>query len=294
MKVDHVVVDGNNIAYRSDCVMDLSTVSGQRTSAIFGMLISLRGYLLKFKPAKSMVVCWDSRCNWRRELYPDYKGHRARSRTPEEESKYRDFILQLNMLRNMTKLLGVDQLKMDNYEADDLICDCVYRWSEAGDSSVVVSSDKDLAQLVDKKVKYYIIGKKPKILTLKNFKSEFGVDIEDWVLFRAMVGDSSDNINGIPGVAEKTAMKIIARNKGNVDAILKDDKVKTYVSLIRRNLSIMALSPILSVVTVVESGELSLEPFRKECFTLGFNKILQDFPNWVRPFVEFNAWRKGR
>lgn len=224
-------------------------------------------------------------------MYPDYKGHRAKERTPEEEEKYQNFIAQLERLRVVLKLLGVDQLRMKEYEADDLVCAYVSKCAE--DSSVIISSDKDLAQLVDKSVRYYILRKDPKIITMKNFKDEFGVGINDWMLLRSMVGDSSDNINGIQGVGEKTAAKLISKHNGDVADILADKKVSSYVEVIRRNLVLMALTPPQEDVFLdVDKGNLDIEGFRRACFELGFSRILSDFPAWIRPFVEFNAWRK--
>ena len=125
-----VIFDGNNLAYRSNSVMELSTKDGRRTSAIFGVFNSIPHSVKTVEEeldveVGEIVVVWDcGRNNRRTTLYPEYKGGRRQNQTEEDKLWYEEFIQQTNIIHDNLPLLGVKSIKQKGQEADDLI----YTW----------------------------------------------------------------------------------------------------------------------------------------------------------------------
>lgn len=205
------LIDGNSIAYRAFYALpeDLATKSGQVTNAVFGftrMLIRL----LKDHHPDGVAVAWDvSRRTFRTERYPEYKAQRKKA--PDH------FRSQLPLMNEVLDALQISQLRMEGYEADDLIASLASNAVEDGWEVLVVTGDRDSFQLVGGPVKvlYTRRGISDTIVADAEWVEErYGVTPAQYVEYAALRGDNSDNLPGVPGVGEKTAARLIAEHGG--------------------------------------------------------------------------------
>ncbi len=214
-----LIVDGNNIAYRSFHTPQgmLCTKAGEPTGVMLGVLHSLKVYLDKFQNASKVIVCWDfGKAKWRKEMYPEYKANRSYGDNPEEKARFDGLFQQINQLDEFLPSLGVQSVKLKEQEADDLIYAVCQMYKN--EPKMVITSDKDMLQLIDRTTTVYT-PYKDKVISLLNFYEETGVTPEAYMGYRALVGDSSDNIPGVPGIGEKTAKGLMDKY-GHIDNIL--------------------------------------------------------------------------
>jgi 5'-3' exonuclease len=217
-----ILVDMNNLAHRVFHTPQgiLTTKQGEPSGVLLGVLNSLKGMLDKFPEADDIIACWDGgRSEWRKSLYPDYKAQRDYGKQDEEKAEaYRGLWKQMNELHNILHLFNIKSIKVDGQEADDLIAGfCAMAEGE----KIIVSSDKDLLQLIseDVSVAKPLRGGEFKMIGISDFYTETGVTKEAYIGYRALVGDSSDNISGVPGIGEKTAKNLMDKY-GHIDNIL--------------------------------------------------------------------------
>jgi len=224
------LVDGHSIAYRAFFALpeDLATTSGQVTNAVYGftrMLIKLLG---DHHP-DGLAVAWDvSRRTFRADEYPEYKAQREAA--PDR------FRSQLPLIRAVLDSLGVPQLELEGYEADDVIASVARAAAAAGWDVLVVTGDRDAFQLVDDRVRvlYTRRGISDVVLADAAYVAErYGVPPERYVEYAALRGDTSDNLPGVPGIGEKTAARLVAAY-GTLEEIL--DHADDLTPKIRENL----------------------------------------------------------
>lgn len=201
----NVIIDGNNLAHRCKWGFSLAN-HGVDVSVTFGFLKVLSSLLKQFD-AKSCIVCWDNGIpEFRRITLPEYKATRSSSM---EFAEYEDFNRQMRELEVILPSFGVISVSKPACEADDLMHHasrmCV-------GNNVIVSMDKDMLQSVTRTVKVYAPTKN-KLYTPYLVKKEFEIDVEHYVEWRAIQGDSSDNIQGVKGIGPKTATKLFDRWK---------------------------------------------------------------------------------
>ena len=196
-----LLVDGNNMAYRAKYAFSLSN-KGEDVSVSYGMLRMIKKLIEQFEP-KSVIVCWDGGIpEFRREALPCYKANRHKDDDPLE---YESFITQVRELDTYTfPLMGIVSARRDGAEADDLL----YHASRIieGDS-IIVTSDKDLLQAINESVSVYTPNKDI-LYTFDNVEDMIDIPMSYYIDWRAIQGDSSDNIPGVKGVGEKTATKL--------------------------------------------------------------------------------------
>lgn len=200
-KQNTIIIDGNNLAYRCKHVFSLSN-NGVDVSITYGFLKVLSSYLQKFK-ATSVIVCWDGGIpEFRRFAVPEYKANRHLDDDPIERE---DFHRQVNELHRILPMMGIVSIKTPCVEADDLM----YHASVlCKGHCIIVSSDKDMFQaLSDFGVEVYNPYRET-LYDVDKFETEYGISIHDYIDWRALQGDSSDNISGVPGIGEKTATKL--------------------------------------------------------------------------------------
>ncbi|MGH8946543.1 MAG: 5'-3' exonuclease, partial [Acidimicrobiia bacterium] len=209
------LIDGNSIAYRAFYALpdDLATRSGQITNAVFGftrMLVRL----LKDHHPDAMAVAWDvSRQTFRTDTYPEYKAQREKA--PDH------FRSQLPLMDEVLQALEITQLRMEGYEADDIIASLTRQAVDQGWEVLVVTGDRDAFQLVGGPVKvvYTRRGISDVIIADEGYVEErYGIGPSQYVEYAALRGDSSDNLPGVPGVGEKTASRLIAEH-GSVEGV---------------------------------------------------------------------------
>ena len=180
-------------------------------SMLFKLLEDARSDDSKNKPTHFAVIFDSARKNFRNEIYKEYKANR--SEAPE------DLIPQFEYIRKSVLAFNLPSIELTNYEADDLIATYAKKIIDAGAKVTIVSSDKDLMQLVSSDIRLYD-PMKNKVIGKDQVKEKFGVKPEQVIDVQSLAGDSSDNIPGVPGIGIKTAAELINKY-GDLDNLLK-------------------------------------------------------------------------
>ena len=200
------LMDASAFIHRAfHAIRNLTTRGGRPTGAIYGFAGTLLK-LLRDQAPPALAVVFDSPEHGRRhETYPDYKANRG----PLDE----DLKSQFPDIRRLVEALGLFSLERPGFEADDLIAAAARAFTAQGLEVVIVSSDKDFYQLLSERISMYDPDpKKDSALTLAAFRERYdGLDPAAFLEMQALMGDSSDNIPGVPQVGEKTALKLISR-----------------------------------------------------------------------------------
>ncbi len=200
------LIDGSALFYRSYFAFirnPLINSKGENTSAVFGFASSLMKILMDEKPDYLAVVFDTKEPTFRHQKYPEYKA--TREKMPEE------MIIQYPRIIELVDAFDIPFLEKPGYEADDVIATLARQASEQGIETLMVTGDKDFMQLISPLSKMYVIrpGKDVEILTLDLLKERFNMTPEQVIDYLALMGDSSDNVPGVPGVGEKTAKELI-------------------------------------------------------------------------------------
>ncbi len=236
-----ILVDGNNLLFRSYYATAyngnfMKNSKGFPTNALFGFTNMMNKIILEEKPTY-IIVAFDKGKTFRHEKYADYKG--GRIETPDELK------MQFPIAKELLTAMGITYYECDNYEADDIIgtfahyCDI-----EPDFIGTIVSSDKDLLQLISDDVDIKLLKQKDYIRYNKDsFKGEYGIEPKRVVDLKSLMGDASDNIPGVKGIGEKTALKLLQQYesldgiyehideiKGSVHDKLVNDKENAYKS----------------------------------------------------------------
>jgi DNA polymerase I len=215
-----VLVDGSSYLYRAfHALPPLTTSKGQPTGAIKGVLNMLKR-LIKDYPDSPMAVVFDAPGKtFRDELFAEYKSHRP----PMPD----DLRAQVEPLHACVKALGLPLLCIEGVEADDVIGTLARQATEAGRDAVISTGDKDMAQLVNAHITL-VNTMKDETLDVEGVQAKFGLPPELIIDFLALMGDKVDNIPGVPGVGEKTALGLLQGVGGGLEAVYADlDKVKS-------------------------------------------------------------------
>ena len=175
---------------------------GFPTNAIFGFVNMINKIITEEKP-EYMLVAFDKGKNFRHEKYKEYKE--GRIKTPD------DLLLQFPYAKNILVAMGIKYLEVENYEADDIIGTYARLALEDKDyDATIISSDKDLLQLISSDVNVKLLKQKDYILMdEKTFKDYYEVEPIRMIDLKALMGDASDNIPGVKGIGEKTAINLI-------------------------------------------------------------------------------------
>lgn len=209
------LIDGNSIAYRAFYALpeDLATKSGQVTNAVFGFTRMLIRLLKDFHP-DGIAVAWDvSRKTFRTEAYPEYKAQREKA--PDH------FRGQLPLMDEVLRALQINQLRMEGFEADDIIASLTRNAVEDGWEVLIVTGDRDAFQLVGGQVQVVYTRRGISDIVLADdayIQEKYGITPSQYVEYASLRGDNSDNLPGVPGVGEKTASRLIAEH-GTVDGV---------------------------------------------------------------------------
>lgn len=263
-----LLIDGHYYAYRSfHAIRNLTNSRGEPTGAIYGFTKAVRRMLKDLQPGLAAVV-WDMGLPERRtKLQPEYKQQRAEMPA--------DMVPQLDRIQTIVPQLGFQSLGLPDTEADDLIASYAAA-AVANDIEVILATnDKDLFQLVDHSVKVYSTNKTD-LPTLHETFTLLGADhvLKKWGVPPAqigevlcLIGDTSDNIPGIPGLGPKNAAALL-RQCGNLDAILANpgcienerirEKIQSSIPQILQNREMVRLD--LDLPLPVPVGELEISP----------------------------------
>ena len=220
-KTDHFyLIDGSGYIFRAYYALPpLSRKSdGLPTGAVSGFCSMLFRLLEDsraddsiHKPTHFAVIFDSARKNFRNDIYSEYKANRTEA--PD------DLAPQFEYIRKSVKAFNLPSIELLNYEADDLIATYAKKITKAGSKVTVISSDKDLMQLVSDKIRLFD-PMKSKVIGEKEVLEKFGVKPDQVIDVQSLAGDSSDNIPGVPGIGVKTAAELINKYK-NLDTLLK-------------------------------------------------------------------------
>lgn len=211
-----VLIDGSSYIYRAYyAIKYLSTSKGKQTNASYIFTEMLFKVLKELKPTHLAVVMDPPGGSFRNQIYPEYKAHREE--TPE------DLIQQIPDIKRIIKAFNIPIVEVEKYEADDVI-GTIVKHAKDEFEIIVVTSDKDMCQIVDENVKL-LDTMKSKITGVEEVKERFGVEPERVIEVLGLAGDTSDNIPGIPGIGEKTAKELIAQF-GTLEKVIESaDKI---------------------------------------------------------------------
>jgi DNA polymerase-1 len=200
-----MLIDGNSIAFRAFYALPLLTnSSGTYTNAAYGFTMMLMKVLEEEKPNRVLVAFDAGRTTFRHDTYESYKG--TRDKTPGELSE------QLPLIKEVLDAFGVYHYEQDRYEADDIIGTLAQQADASGIPVTIVTGDKDLLQLVTEHVTLLMTRKgvtDAERFDRQAIRDKYGLRPDQIVDLKGLMGDSSDNIPGIPGVGEKTALKLL-------------------------------------------------------------------------------------
>jgi DNA polymerase-1 len=210
-----ILIDGSSIAFRAFFAMPtLTNAAGMHTNAVYGFATMLLKLIEEEKPTHMLVAFDAGKITFRHEGYEDYKG--KREKTPPELSE------QFPLIKELLDALGVAHYELENYEADDIIGTLSRLAEEAGRETLIVTGDKDMLQLVSDRVTVAITRKgisEVERFTPAAIKEKYGLEPLQIIDLKGLMGDPSDNIPGIPGVGEKTALKLL-HEYGSVENVL--------------------------------------------------------------------------
>ena len=226
-----ILLDGNNIAYRAFYALPatIATSSGTITNAVLGFTSMLLKLIEEQRP--DVIACaFDSRGpTFRHDIFNDYKA--TRKKMPDE------LIGQMPLIKEVIKAFDIKILEVEGYEADDIIATLASAAPNKFDETLIVSSDKDILQLVSREVKVMSIKKgitDTVIFNEEKVQEKFGIIPEKIKDFLALTGDSSDNIPGVAGIGPKTALSLL-KVYGSIEEIyenvekIKNEKLKALL-----------------------------------------------------------------
>ncbi|HZI96529.1 MAG TPA: DNA polymerase I [Actinomycetales bacterium] len=263
-----LLVDGHSLAYRAFFALpveNFSTTTGQPTNAVYGFTSMLINVLRDEQPTHVAVAFDVSRTTFRSEVYPDYKANRSKS--PEE------FSGQVALVKEVLDALRIATVEKDGYEADDVIATLTTQARAQGMDVLICSGDRDALQLVDDQstVLYPRKGVSDMArMTPDAVEDKYGVRPSRYPDLAALVGETSDNLPGVPGVGPKTAAKWIAAYDGldgvvaHVDAITgkAGESLRAHLDQVLRNRQLNGLVRDLELPILVD--DLAAMPWDRE------------------------------
>ncbi len=210
------VIDGKSVFYRGYYAMPgLSTADGTPTGGVYGF-VSLAIELIKKLEPDYVAVAWDKRgtnIRKRREIYPEYKA--GRKPAPE------DFYQQIPILKELLEAFGWPLYELDDYEADDIMATFAVEAAEKGVETCLITSDLDALQAVSPTTRVFAMKNglsNIQEFTPESFEAKYGIKTEQFLDLKSLMGDSSDNLPGVPGVGQKTAVKLL-QEYGDLDGV---------------------------------------------------------------------------
>ena len=213
-----IIVDVSNFIFRAFfAIRPLHAPDGTPVNAVYGVLSMFHNMILKHKPTHMIIAKDTKEGSFRKELYSDYKANR--SEPPD------DLIPQFGIVEELIHVLRIPEIRMPRYEADDIIGSVATQWKNDFDEILIASGDKDLMQFVDGPIKM-LDTMKDKVYEREDVKDKMGVYPEQIVDYLSLIGDSSDNIPGVPGIGPKGAQNLL-EEYGTLEKVLDHvDEIK--------------------------------------------------------------------
>ncbi len=201
------IIDGKSVFYRGYYAMpNLSTADGTPTGGVYGFAALSLELIKKLKP-DYVCVAWDkpkTNIRKRSQIYPEYKA--GRKPAPA------DFYAQIPILQELLQALSWPLYELDDYEADDIMATLAHQASERGIETCLITSDLDALQAINPLTHVYALKKGLTNIDrfdVESFEQKYGIRVDQFLDLKALKGDSSDNIPGVPGIGEKTAVSLL-------------------------------------------------------------------------------------
>ena len=289
MKEKLVIIDGSSLLYRAFYAMPLLTdTQGRYTNAVYGFLNMLLKLYEELDPQYVAVAFDKGKHTFRNDLYSDYKG--TRKPAPPELSP------QFELIREVLSVMGIRVLELEGYEGDDIIGTVASQMSQRGVAVDVVTGDRDALQLVTDDITVHITKKGITTMldvTPLNIEELYGYTAPQVIEMKALMGDSSDNIPGVPGIGEKTALKLLTQFgtlQGVYDHLdevsgkklvekLADGKEKAFLS---KKLATISCDAPIEYTEDIFLPQPRMEEVAELFKTLGFKKLLPRFAAFDR------------
>jgi DNA polymerase-1 len=284
-----VLIDGHALAYRAFHALpaDMKTSQGELTNAVYGFTSMLLNVLREERPTH-IAVTFDKGLTFRHEMYAEYKAHRAKM--PE------DMRSQMERVRQVVDTLGMPVFELEGYEADDLLGTLARQAGEQGVSTLIVTGDTDILQLVDEHTR--VLTSRWRFsdtvtYDVEGVRQRYGLPPAQLVELKALEGDKSDNIPGVSGVGEKTAVKLL-QEYGSLEGIYEHlDQVQTRFRspleagresafLSRRLATIVRDAPIQLDLDACRVRPFDREPVMDLFRDLEFRSLLERLPESAR------------
>ncbi len=285
------IIDGKSVFYRGYYAMPgLSTADGTPTGGVYGFAAMALELIKRLKP-DYVCVAWDKpKTNIRKRLavYPDYKA--GRKPAPP------DFYVQIPILHELLRALNWPLYELDDYEADDIMCGLAKKADAAGLETMLITSDLDALQCISENTHVYALKKGLTNIELyrpEQFRDKYGLEPEQFLDLKALKGDSSDNIPGVPGIGEKTAVELlkqyktldgvyenVALTKGSVQKKLEAGRDSAYMS--KEIARLYADAPIELDLEQMDINKLDTNELANILKRLEFRSLLRNLPQGMR------------
>ncbi len=288
------IIDGKSVFYRGYYAMPyLSMKDGTPTGGVFGFAVLALEIIKTLKP-DYVCVAWDkpkTNIRSRLKLYPQYKANRKPAPP--------DFYAQIPILHELLETFGWPLYELDDYEADDIMGTLSVKAAKKGIVTELISSDLDILQLIDKDVKAFTLKKglsNVERLNPESFKQKYGIDVHQFVDLKALKGDSSDNIPGVAGIGEKTALELLKQYKTldgvyeNIE-LIKDSVKKKLVAgkdmayLSKQLVTIQCDAPVDLDLNAMDVNQLDTEALATILRRLEFRSLLRQLPENMQSAV---------
>jgi len=254
-----LVIDGSSLAHRAFYALPpLSNRQGVPTNAAYGFLTMLFK-ILDQEPFDYVAVAFDkSRITFRTELFSDYKGHRKA--TPPELKP------QFDLIKGLLDALRIPNYELENFEADDLIGTLAHQADDLGINVSILTGDRDALQLITEKTKVLLTRKgisEIDVYDLQKIKEKYDLMPKQLIDVKGLMGDTSDNIPGVPGIGEKTALKLINKYQ-SLEEVLSNADLLSGAKL-KENLKTYAEQAVISKKLATIDLEVPLQFSIDDC-----------------------------
>lgn len=285
------IIDGKSVFYRGYYAMpNLSTKDGVPTGGVYGFAAMSLELIKKLKP-DYVAVAWDKpKTNIRSRLaiYPDYKA--GRKPAPP------DFYAQIPILQDLLKAFSWPLYELDDYEADDIMCTLAKKADREGLETMLITSDLDALQCIGSHTHVYALKKgfsNIERFDIEYFEDKHGIEVEQFLDLKSLKGDSSDNIPGVPGVGEKTAVQLLqdyktldgvyenlALVKDSVRKKLEAGKDMAYLS--KKVAKLMDDAPVPLDLKAMDTRDLDVHALKVLLASLEFRSLLRNLPEYMQ------------
>lgn len=238
------ILDGSHLAWRAYFALPNLTLNGNPVGAIYGVVKILSNFVKEFQPGKVIAAFDISKSEYRKKLYPDYKAKRDDS----EDGKLHleRYMAQIDIIRELIECFGMTTISQRGIEADDIASYLVSRFKEGAFPTIgkclLITADKDWAALVDEKVLWFDPINHD-LITHRNFVESFGVKIEQFPDYKALIGDKSDNIPHPKGIGPASAVNLL-KEYGSLEHMLdiKHSKIEPHREVVTLARKLVALN----------------------------------------------------